>query len=252
MTDKINVSFDLALGAEGVRVSMNVEAGPIPARRLLPLFRGLTNSVVDAAVGEVGKRGEHVSCKAGCGACCRQLVAISGAEAQALRALVDAMPEPRRSEVRARFEAALTRLDAEGMLEAVRDIDAVPEAEGLAVTHRYMALRIPCPLLEDESCSIHPQRPLVCREYLVTTPADRCVDPSQGTVRTVPLRALVSRAVVGLEMKDGRSRRIPLVMALSWAEEHASDEPERRQAMRWIDEVLRAMTGKTLGEGGAT
>jgi Fe-S-cluster containining protein len=36
---------------------------------------------------------------------------------------------------------------------------------------------MPCPFLEDESCSIHPDRPLVCREYLVTSPAELCAGP---------------------------------------------------------------------------
>ena len=40
-------------------------------------------------------RGVRVSCRAGCGACCRQLVPIAEAEARRIRDLVEAMPEPR-------------------------------------------------------------------------------------------------------------------------------------------------------------
>src|SRR6202035_352852 len=126
----------------------------------------------------------------------RQLVPVSKTEARQLRALVDAMPEPRRSEIRERFADGVVRLGQAGMLEALRGLDALPEAELNDMNPRYMALRIPCPFLEEESCSIHPPRPMICREYLVTTPAERCEHPKPTEVRTVPLRAHVSRSVV--------------------------------------------------------
>ena len=50
----------------------------------------------------VAARGEAISCKAGCGACCRQLVPVSETEAHHLRDVVEAMPEPRRAAVTAR------------------------------------------------------------------------------------------------------------------------------------------------------
>ena len=34
----------------------------------------------------------------------------------------------------------------------------------------YFQLGIPCPFLEEESCSIYHDRPITCREYLVTSP----------------------------------------------------------------------------------
>ncbi len=48
---------------------------------------------------------------------------------------------------------------------------------------RYFHLGIACPFLEDESCSIHADRPISCREYLVTSPAVNCADPKPGIDR---------------------------------------------------------------------
>lgn len=249
MVEKTRVAFDLTIGAEQVHVDMKLPAGPMPARRLLPLLQGITHQVIDGAVGEAKQRGEEVSCKAGCGACCRQLVAISETEARHLHALVEALPEPRRADVRARFTAIRTKIEAAGLLDAVRDIDARSEAEGLAINRRYMALAIPCPFLEDESCSIHPQRPLVCREYLATTPAERCAELKPGQVRTVPLRAYVSKALVELDSHDGEAHRVALVQALEWTEAHSAEAPELRPAVEWVDALLRKMTGRSPFEG---
>jgi len=248
MADKVNVSFDLTMGQQRVRVSVNVPDGPIPARRLLPFFQGLSHQVIDAAVRESTARGETVSCKAGCGACCRQLVPVSEIEARQLRALVDAMPEPRRTAVRARFEEARSRLDAAGLLTLLEDPDARAGIDGRELNRRYMTLGIPCPFLEDESCSIHANRPVTCREYLVTSPAEHCASPSPESVRTVPMRAHVSRALVEIETHDDRSNWIPLVLAPGWAEQRQNDPVVLRPAAEWIDGVVRRMTGSTLDE----
>jgi Fe-S-cluster containining protein len=246
MTGKVNVEFELQMGQQGVRVSLAVPAGPVPARRMLPLFMGLTNQVVDVAVAAITKQGEAVSCKPGCAACCRHLVPISWTEARQIRALVDAMPEPRRSEIRARFADAVARLEADGLLPEVRAFDALPEAQFLTVHPRYFALYIPCPFLEDESCSIYAQRPLVCREYLVTSAPEHCFDTSSPPVRRIPLPAFASLAVPKLEGTDPRDSRLALVLALEWTEAHAGDEQLLRPAVEWIDAMLKGMTGKPL------
>jgi Fe-S-cluster containining protein len=246
MVEMVQIAFDLQMGEEAVRVSLKVPAAPLPARRLLPLFQGIAHQIIDVAVSQVTTRGETITCKAGCGACCRQLVPVSKTEARQLRALVDAMPEPRQSVIRARFADGVVRLGQAGMLEALRELDALPEAELAGMNPRYMALRIPCPFLEEESCSIHAQRPVVCREYLVTTPAERCEHPTPSEVRTVPLRAHVSRSVVMLEGEPSTYARVPLALLLEWTDAHQDEEPPPRPAADWINVVLRDIAGRAL------
>jgi Fe-S-cluster containining protein len=245
MTERVRVEFELEMGDEGVRVALNVPTAPMPARRMLPVFQGLTQQVLDVAVAAVERGGEGVSCKAGCGACCRYVVPISTTEARQIQALVDAMPEPRRAEVRARFADAVARLDAAGMLEEVRTLDALPGEQHRTLHPRYFALGIPCPFLEDESCSVHPQRPLICREYLVTSPPALCHD-APGKVSTVKLSTFVSHAVTKLEGTDGRDSRLALVLALEWAEAHAGDVERLRPPTEWIDAVLEGMSGTAV------
>jgi Fe-S-cluster containining protein len=87
---------------------------------------------------------------------------------------------------------------------------------------------VACPFLEDESCSIHPDRPIACREYLVTSPAENCARPSAETVRMVPLAGTASNAIAHLgEEPPARVRWVPLVLALEWAEAHPDEGPAR-------------------------
>src|SRR5439155_12530576 len=71
----------LSIGGQPVRLDVAVPAGPTRPEELLPVFRGLTNLVVEVAIRDVERQGETLSCRKGCGACCRQPVAVTEAEA---------------------------------------------------------------------------------------------------------------------------------------------------------------------------
>ena len=146
---------------------ITVPNAAVPAAEVVPALQGLVNAVVEAA--EMGKA---ISCRKGCGACCRQLVPVSRTEGERLLQVVEAMPAERRETLRARFAAAEAAIEAAGLKERQGRSDR-------ELSTAYFAMGVPCPFLEDESCSIHPERPLVCREYLVTSPAELCAGPTQ-------------------------------------------------------------------------
>ena len=82
----------------------------------------------------------------------------------------------------------------------------------------YLYVRVPCPFLEDESCSIHPIRPLACREYLVTSPPEHCFDPATLKAVPVPLPLYLSRVLgrMGAEIENDARGWIPLLFLFAW------------------------------------
>src|SRR5262245_66584542 len=117
----VSGSIDLNVGGRRLKMELTVPSTPIHPKRMLPILQQMTNSFVDLAVQEENEQGRSISCKAGCGACCRQLVPISEIEARNLSDLVAAMPEPRQTEIRARFHRAIRKLEEIEMLEPVLD-----------------------------------------------------------------------------------------------------------------------------------
>jgi Fe-S-cluster containining protein len=212
--------------------SVPVHLGPSTLMDLLPPARQLTEEMAGLAVAQARAEGKEISCRAGCGACCRQLVAISVVEAQALAEVVARMPAERQAVVRARFADALRRLEAAGLLDpseprgerALLAVDRGGRSESIQeVARRYFQQHVACPFLENESCSIYEDRPLVCREYHVTSPAERCqrlyevgVDRLHIPVHTGDTLTLTTRRVTGTEVGT-----IPLVLSLEWSEAHA-------------------------------
>lgn len=224
---------------------ITVPSGRVPATDVVPALQGLVNAVVAAAEAGSTRDGKSISCRKGCGACCRQLVPVSQAEARALAALVAAMPEPRRDEIHRRFDAALQTLHAGGVvteIDAARD-DTSGAAKDLGI--RYFHQGVACPFLEDEACSIHPDRPLSCRQYLVTSPAANCASPSLSTIVTVTLPARPSQALLLADNEDAGATWMPLVYALGYA-----DEVPARARVRTAPDILRDVFSRLQESGG--
>lgn len=86
-----------------------------------------------------------LQCGAGCYQCCHQMVGVTAAELALVRDAVDALPEPVRTETRAR----------------IRDI--AEKGKGLSQA-AWWAARLRCALLDgDGRCVVHAARPLPCR-----------------------------------------------------------------------------------------
>jgi Fe-S-cluster containining protein len=196
-------------------------------------LQGLVNAVVDAAEKQSVASGKEISCRKGCGACCRQLVPISRTEGEALLALVEAMPAERQEAVRARFSVAETTITQAGLADRQGRSDR-------QMSLAYFALRVPCPFLEEESCSIHPDRPLVCREYLVTSPAELCAGSAQEGVTPV---AVPKVSLAARRLQDDKDDWFPLALLMRWARTRPT-KAERRPGPEWIQRFLKLVTVK--------
>jgi Fe-S-cluster containining protein len=213
------VSFRLPVGGGFLNASANLPTGQTTLTQLLPIIQNLENAIVGRIGEEAKSAGTPISCRAGCGACCRQLVPVSFFEAEALTEWMSTLPEERRVELEGRFHRALLALLGAGVIEKILDNRWTLEEEAatqLAID--YFHAGVPCPFLEEESCSIHPIRPLSCREYLVTSPPDLCRDPSTNEVAGVRLPLKLSRVLFAFGQRLSQDRRgwIPLVFLLAW------------------------------------
>ncbi|TMQ34738.1 MAG: methyltransferase [Planctomycetota bacterium] len=243
-----SVTAAVALGSDEwqMHVKLTVPAGPTHLKVLLPMVQSVMDAVVGAAVQTAQGQGQQISCKKGCGACCRQLVPIAEVEARRIREVVAELPEPRRSVIRDRFAAARARLQNSGLLDKLLHPDLQHDDDLRSVGLDYFAQGIACPFLEDESCSIYADRPLACREYLVTSPAENCAHPSPDTVHCVNMPLRIWPALARMDRVPAGSRFIrwvPLILAPEWAERHPDQTPPRPGP-----ELLRDLLEKIAGK----
>ena len=218
-SDTVQVDFTLAIGPGRLDASVVVPVGNVTLTQILPAIQGLTSNIVDSVVQIVQSEGRQISCRAGCGACCRQMVPLSIFEAEALAEWIATLPDERQDELRQRFHVTLLALKESGLLDRMDPdhwVDGSEDAKTLAID--YLAAKIPCPFLENECCGIHPIRPLICREYLVTSPPEFCAAPSVDKVQGVPmpLKSSGSLFKLGAQIEKGGHGWIPLVFLFAW------------------------------------
>jgi len=243
----------LKIGGEELLAKVSVPAAPIRPIDLLPVIQGLDDAVVDAAVEAVRRQGKTISCRAGCGACCRQLVPISRTEAHCLAELIVNLSEDRRTRVLNRFQDAAATLGARGLLDRLRAAPQWTDADQQGqLAREYFRAQVACPLLEEESCSIYADRPLSCREYLVTSPAAWCRDPDCGAIEKVHLDAKATQVLFRFDDGVGRgeSSWLPLVLTLEWAVAHGPQWQPKLPGDRLFQNFLDRLAeqGKVGGE----
>lgn len=215
----VKATFSLPVGGAALEASVQLPARRTTLTELLPIVQNIENAIIAKVADEASAAGSPISCRAGCGACCRQLVPVSLFEAEALTDWLNSLPEERLTVLRERFHRALSALRDAGVIDSILDDNwRLDEERSTKLAIDYFHAGVACPFLENESCSIHPMRPLSCREYMVTSPPELCQDPSVHSVAGVQLPLRISRALYafGEQIEENRRGWIPLVFLLAW------------------------------------
>lgn len=226
-----------------LHITHPLPAGRVTPAALLPFMQAVVDAAVDAAAAHAEAQGGRVSCSKGCAACCKaQPVPVTPTEAGAIARLVQDQPPARRAALQARFAEAERRLAEAGLRETfLRETPLADAAAARSAAVAYHRLGLACPFLEDEACSIHPQRPLACRLYLVSSPPARCADPLHQPVEVVPmpLRPLSALARAVEPVAGQPQPTVPLTLALAAARRHGAtlDRTDDAQALagRWLE-----------------
>jgi len=113
-------------------------------------------SAVDAEFRRVYQRfADRMQCRRGCSMCCSQMFSISSVEAGYISRAIRAMPNAQRDRLRASASQYVT--DARKLIgKDVNEEDAISPRPGL---------RLACPALVGDACSIYEARPIICRKW---------------------------------------------------------------------------------------
>ena len=238
--------FEIALNTSAGQITTGVDVptGFVPVTAIVPLMRRLGEEAQALEVARSIDAGKPPSCHKGCAACCRMLVPLSAPEAFALREWVRARPPDQQERISARLEEMKSLLLSHGLWQRLSELCNAPEQgndDALEVVNReYYALRMPCPFLEEEVCTIYEERPAACRELLVSSPPERCEDLINNPVEPIAVPVLVS-TVLGLlwqELRKSPTRLIPLPLALEWANGHEQESQQAWKGVELLDSAL--------------
>jgi Fe-S-cluster containining protein len=244
------ITGQIKISVNGIplEMQMTVPAKAVKPQRMLPIFQQMSNSFVEMGISAVENSGGKISCQKGCSACCRQPIPLAEIEAYQIAGLVENLPEPRRTEIKRRFDAAGRHFQEIGWFEKLDKCAYLSKEEREKVILEYFDENVACPFLEDSVCSIYEERPLACREYLVTSPAENCAHPSPETVQMIELQ--IKSAATLRQIGDSRNLNaivnfLPLILALKWTEMHADEFPEKT-GERWMADFFQKLTNSQI------
>ncbi len=238
--------FEIALNTPAGRLTtaLDVPTGFVPITAIVPVARRLGEEAMQLEERLAKDTGRTISCRMGCAACCRMMVPVSPPEAFALSLYMEQLPDERRGRLTARLTETKALLEQQGLLARLREVaDAsqpLQDEQLDPINRAYYALRLPCPFLENEMCSIYEARPAACRELLVTSPAELCADIEGNPVRALPVPVRIG-TVLGLvwaSLTGSSPRLIPLPLALDWAVQHKHESARTWTGSALIDQML--------------
>lgn len=237
---------EIALNTPAGRVTtaVDVPTAFVPVTAIVPLMRRLGEEAHALEEARSLESGQARSCHKGCAACCRMLVPLSPPEAFSLREFVCSLPSDQQERIATRLAQAKSVLLTHRLwnqLMALGEASQTPDDSTLEpINQAYYALRIPCPFLENDLCSIYDERPAACRELLVTSPAEHCQDMVKNPVEPIPVPVRIG-PVLGLlwgELTSTPPRLIPLPIALDWAGQHQNENHQTWQGTQLLDTAL--------------
>jgi len=164
LIDVVEMRLDVA--CELLPIRIGVREGDAKLADLAPMARALSSRITDIGVRHFENKGETIPCRKGCAACCHYIVVLTAPDAFCLIEQVLTMPQQQRKKVIKSFGKANEWF---GQQHSGNPLQT-------GVLPWYCELRYPCPFLHENQCTIYENRPIACREWMVTGTNHQCLN----------------------------------------------------------------------------
>lgn len=231
-----SVSLQLATGKFNFDTTLTLPTATVELADVVPLARRLCEQVSSSARTQASREGTPVCCSKRCAACCYALVPVPPVEASRLRRELACLPPGLQQRLRSKLIQSA---------QALVSHRAPQGADAQSVAQWYSRLQLPCPLLQDNQCSLYQTRPLACREQLAVGPAIAAGSPACPGQRPAQLPVSVLESLAELEscLTGQPLRSLPLPLALL-QDEAPAQRFDSAHVLSAFAQILRARAMK--------
>lgn len=222
-TDLLEVKLDIF----GKRLHICIDAKNTPAKLsdLVPLARLLSTKITSITRRHITNNRDVIPCRPSCSQCCRYLVPLTIPEAMYLTEEVTAMAQSERTFVEESFLMAarcILELTPKHFVEKLTKTEPLTHSKLKDISDWYRQINLPCPFLLNGLCTIYEQRPVACREYLVTGSASNCKADGTNYAQRVKMPVSIFEALTQLtsELERTNTEVIILPFAIAWCREN--------------------------------
>ncbi len=244
------IDFELDIGGKKIPFHIDVTAKNATLADIVPLARKISIKLAVAFSADLREKGHIVPCFKGCCACCSSLIPLSVPEAFRLREELLAMPSDTSNQImRSCIETAEKILDKAKRNAQLERFSKNGKPRISQINKWYGELKLPCPLLSKSLCTLYEQRPLACREHIVTGSSASCQIKSKcrPNVAIMPVSVLESLGQLACELEQTEVEAIMLPLSFAWAQDNI--ERARRtwpaaEMVKRFAEILKQKTSK--------
>ena len=248
------IDFELQLYGQRVCFQMDVPDAAFSLSDIVPMASAISDRITGAVIDKFQSDGAQISCEKGCSACCSYLVPLSIPEVFWLEEIILGKGKSTsRQLMRTCLLAARSILKQKppGMYSCEAGNQAEQRTVDIsAVADWYSNLKIECPFLLNGICVVYEQRPLVCREHLVTVLPQLC-RKKNGLARAMDMPVRVSTALSQLtgELEGKSTEAVLLSLIPVWCGENHHRNDRKWSAVDMINrfvQILKDMSSESL------
>jgi Fe-S-cluster containining protein len=244
------ISFELDIAGKTMPFHISAAAKEATLADIVLPARKLSTKVAIAFLKSLEEKGQPVPCRKGCCACCSYLIPLSVPEIFRFRQEFLAMqPEYRNSIMQSCMDAAERILDKNFQTSYLKSHSKNNPPWINHVGKWYDGLELACPFLAEGLCSLYEQRPLACREHIVTGLTDLYQTGQKCNLNVAPMPVSILEALGQLssELEQSDIEAVMLPLAFAWAEDNVERAertwPAAAIVKRFV-EILYDMTAK--------
>jgi Fe-S-cluster containining protein len=225
----VSIPFELELFGTPLELIAVCTDKNITLKDLAHPARQLCDIVCRLALEHQRLCGQPVRCASGCAACCKYAAAISLAEAFAINDRINNLFLPFRAPLLKTMTMAARKILGNPPPQAGASTEFKDPGESqssnrlLNISQWYSGMDLTCPWIENKTCSMYADRPLVCREFMVTS-APACCSPTSLKTKTIvdlPIRTAEVLTEICSMLTGTRPQTMFLPLVGAWCEEFA-------------------------------
>lgn len=238
---------------ETIHFQIDVGQSQAKLADIVPLARTICFNIIEVVLKTVRDKGDRIPCLKGCSACCnRYLVPLSAPEAFRLKEDVEKMPVLRRETIWKNCLDASRYILAHKPPKKFINQSAQSSSNNSShlnlISNWYSNLKLPCPFLYQDACSIYELRPLVCREHYIIGSANGCSEGhSSAKLIEMPIQVPNALSQLAGELEETNDEAVILPLALVWSQNNkkraARTWPYAMMVRRFV-EILKEMANK--------
>jgi len=213
------IGLEVQSDTEHLNLCIRASVSPAKLSDIVPLARDVCDIIVQKKQKQLQQQNVTVACRNRCSACCSYFVPVSVPEAFRIVEELNEMPEEKAKNI-----LRLSLKAAEKMLADIPDNLILSDSAAVNSLEQfsrwYHKLNIICPFLSDHSCTEYGNRPLACREHLVTGSSEYCKNPGSDSTSPVEMPVSIFQAVsrLSIEFEGTGPEAIAFHLALPWVQ----------------------------------